>query len=150
MDLRFPKPEKRVKARKAIKRGKRPRRRRAGTPAAISRECDRLWSKIVRSRYTCEAAKGSFLDCAGQLQAAHGFSRRYRNTRWLPINGFALCAGHHVWFTYDPLGWDDWLRAAWGQKVYDELRRLAQRTTKPDAEDALRKLAAEAQQRGIS
>jgi hypothetical protein len=101
----------------------RPRKQRKATRAALAREADRLWSLAVRKKGRCELE-----GCAGRgvLQAAHGFSRRYRGTRWLLINGFALCAGCHVSMTHDPLRWDDHLRVAWGPLVYEELKRLAQ------------------------
>lgn len=141
MSLALPKPVRREKAPKPIARRSRPRAKRRGGKAAKAREADALWSAIVRSRGECEAGP---LDHAGPLQGAHGFSRRYRNTRWLPINGFCLCAGHHVEFTFDPLAWDDFLRRAWGERVYQELKRLAQRTTPPDLDAALAKLREEA------
>lgn len=130
---------------------KRPRRQRKGTPAAMAREADRLWSKIVRASGHCAFPGLGIVDPphGGSLQAAHGFSRRYRNTRWLPINGFCLCAAHHVYFTYRPLEWDDWIRWQWGGLAYNELRLLALRTTKPDVAAALDKLRAEAAARGI-
>jgi len=77
------------------------------------------------------------------LQAAHGFSRRYQGTRYLPINGFCLCSGHHVFYTHDPIGWDNWLREQWGELVYDDLRHMAQKVTRPDIEAAIGKLGAE-------
>lgn len=132
------------------------RRKRKGTPAALAREADRLWSLIVRysASHGCEAGCGSSEGTiigphVGALQAAHGFSRRYRNTRWLPVNGFALCAAHHVYWTHRPIEWDEWLRVAWGQETYYELRLLALRTTPPDVSAALEKLRAEAKERGI-
>lgn len=113
---------------KPIARRTRPRKQRKSTRAALGRIADRLWSQIVRGRGECE--------CCGQrppavgLQGAHGFSRRYRGTRWALINGFCLCSGCHVRFTHDPIGWDDYLREAWGGGVYEELRFVAQRPAK--------------------
>lgn len=125
-----------------IARRKRPRRRRRTAQAALGRQADWLWSRIVRSRGRCEIGAG----CNGSLQAAHGFSRRYRGTRWNLLNGFCLCAGHHMAFTHDPLLWDDHLVSAWGLPVYEELRRLARRTTKDlDLEEIVAKLKQEAE-----
>ena len=145
MSLRFPKPTKRVKPAPKVRKRSRPRRRRKGALAAKRAEADALWSRIVRSRGACEA-EGPH---AGVLQGAHGFSRRYRNTRYLLINGFCLCAKHHVSATYDPLGWNDYLRHAWGPEVYEELKRLAQKTTPADVAAALQALRDEALARGI-
>jgi len=77
------------------------------------------------------------------LQGGHGLSRRYRGTRWLPINGVALCAKHHVVMTHDPLAWTAWLKAAWGLPVYEELERLARATAKPDHAAIVAKLREE-------
>lgn len=78
------------------------------------------------------------------MQGAHGFSRRYRGTRWLPINGFCLCSGCHVTYTHNPLDWDDWLREVWGEPVYLELRRKAQAVCKPDFSQIIPDLESEA------
>ena len=121
-----------------MKRKVRPRRQRKTTRAQLARKADKLWGMVVRARGACE-------DCGGTnvLQAAHGFSRRYRGTRWSPINGFCLCRGCHLKYTMRPLEWDDYLRNAWGGWVYDELRRLAQTTAKPDLERIIASLEAE-------
>jgi hypothetical protein len=103
-------------------------KKRKGKKANLGREADRLWSLVVRKKGRCEVE-----GCPGRgvLQAAHGFSRRYRNTRWMQINGFALCQGCHVRFTYDPLAWDDYLRIAWGPLIYDEMKALARQKFDP-------------------
>ena len=142
---------------KPAKRPRKPRtrlwKRRRGSKAALAREADKLWSSIVRTRGECEKpmtyrCPGPW--CSGVIQAAHGLSRRYRNTRWLLINGFALCQAHHVYYTHRPIEWDEWLRWAWGQATYDELRKLALSPTPPNVEMALERLKAEAKSRGIA
>ena len=117
---------------------KRPARLRKTRPAARKRLADRLWSALVKRAGACVLC-GS----RSRLQAAHGFSRRYYGTRWLPINGFCLCSGCHVRYTYDPLGWDAILREQWGEPVYEELRGRAQAVTRPDVEAAIAALEAE-------
>lgn len=148
MDLRFPKPEKRLKTPKRIERTCRPRRKRKGPLAAMRHEADRLWSLIVRAGQACESPRPHV--CRGVYQGCHGFKRDYWNTRWLLINGFKMCQGEHKYFTHHTIEWDEHLRAAWGQPVYDELRALALRAQKPDVVEALAKLRAEAEQRGIA
>lgn len=117
----FEKPTKPVRPRKPICRGKGPRKKRKSPTAVLGREADRLWSLVVRKRGFCEI-------CAKteRLQGAHGFSRRYRGTRWLPINGFCLDAGCHVRMTHDPLLWDQFLLEQWGFDTYWNLRAMAQ------------------------
>jgi hypothetical protein len=95
------------------------------------RELDSLWARLVRARGVCEAEGCGKID---GLQAAHGFSRRYVGTRWVLLNGFCLCNGCHVYYTHEPLGWDDFLRIRWGELVYEELRRLALLGGRPDYE----------------
>jgi hypothetical protein len=106
---------------KPAKRGPKPRRRarraRKGSRAALGREADRLWSLIVRGVGRCEACGSK-----ERLQAAHGFSRRYRATRWDLRNGVCLCAGCHVRYTHDPLGWEDWLKFWLSRDVYTHNR----------------------------
>jgi len=99
----------------------------------LGRVADKLWSEIVRSRGECEVC--SKRPPGVVLQGAHGFSRRYRGTRWLPINGFCLCSGCHVRYTHDPLAWDDFLRENWGALVREELRGLALLVTKRTLEE---------------
>jgi hypothetical protein len=112
--------------RTAAGKGKRtPKRRKKRL--SLSKRADALWSQIVKLPGRCEMTGATT-----GLQAAHGFSRKYRGTRWLPINGFCLSAAAHLTMTYDPIRWDDWIRERWGQPVYDELRALALKTAKPD------------------
>lgn len=125
-----PKPAPRQKAAKAPLKRSRPRKRRRGRPAILAREADRLWGLVVRARGECEAGCGR----RESLQAAHGWSRRYRATRWLTINGFCLCRNCHVFFTHRPLEWDDYLRIAWGSGMYESLRAMAVAGKKPDLE----------------
>lgn len=114
--------------RSSPKRGTRTSLRRKARKAT-AKACDLLWSKLIRARGRCE-------NCGQQppsvvLQAAHGFSRRYRGTRWDLVNGFCLCAGCHVRYTYDPLAWDDWLYNRLGEK-YQLLRKQALAVCKQD------------------
>jgi hypothetical protein len=129
----IPKPAKRPsEPRKPLSRQKRPRRARKGNLAALKRTADRLWSQLVRSRPGgCECCGRT----DGVFQGAHGFSRRYLGTRWNPLNGFKLSQGCHVRWTFDPIRWTDFLRAAWGSPVYEEMERLARLTYQPTIEE---------------
>lgn len=129
--------------RSPVARRSRPRKQRKGSRAALGRLADKLWGQLVRSKGHCEmCGKSSGRGSGVVLQAAHGFSRRYRNTRWLPVNGFCLCSGCHVNMTYDPIRWTLWLLDRWGSAVYDELQRTALSSSKPDLEAALARLRA--------
>jgi hypothetical protein len=127
-------------------RTKRPRKQRKGKRASIARQCDELCGKLVRARGVCE---GDVHGKGGALQWAHGFSRRYRATRWLPINGFCLCAGCHFYYSLRPLEWGEFMGRMLGEQVYENLRRLALKNEKQDMPAVLAKLKAEAALRGI-
>ena len=90
---------------------------------------DGIFGKIMRSRGVCEYC-GNTRDNS-VLQCAHGFSRRYRGTRWTEEANFCLCSGCHVKFTYDPIRWDDWMRMKLGDR-YEPLRLQALAITKAD------------------
>lgn len=99
------------------------------------RQADALFSKIVRSRGSCERCGKT----AG-LQCAHGFSRRYRAIRWDERNAFAQCGGCHFLLTHRPIEQDDWNRSQWGDALYDELRSLALTAPNPDISEVLERL----------
>jgi hypothetical protein len=121
-------------------RSKRPRRQRKSGRAALGRLADKLCGQIVRARGACE---GDIHGKGGALQWAHGFSRRYHAVRWLPINGFCLCQGCHLYYSLRPLEWDGFIRYAWGTPTYEELRIMALRNDRVDLEATVSKLRAE-------
>jgi hypothetical protein len=155
MRLRFPKPKREAKAKSPVKRTSRPRKQRKGKKAATARKCDLLWSQVVRAQGPCRISAdpkyGLLHECNGPLQAAHGFSRRYRNTRWDVTNGFPLCSRAHLALTYDPLRWDDYLRDWWGAEKYQEMKRLARMWVgKPDYPSILVQLTERAKELGVA
>ncbi len=90
---------------------------------------DALFSLIIRAPGRC------VIDGCSKttgLQAAHGFSRRYRSVRYDERNCFCMCQGHHVYYTHRPLEWDEWLRARLGPDLYEELRETALRGGRTD------------------
>ena len=105
---------------------------------SLSKQADALWAQVVKVSGQCYSCGKT-----ERLQAAHGFSRRYRGTRWLPINGFPLCSFEHMYWTHRPLEWDEWLRKVWGEPVYENLRALALKTAKPDFPGIIASLKAE-------
>lgn len=102
---------------------------------ALVAKADALFSVIVR-------APGFCMNCGAtqNLQCAHGFSRRYRNTRWDERNGFALDRACHVYFTHRPIEWDDWMLKRMGLTMYEEVRALALSTQKVDVSAVLARL----------
>lgn len=99
---------------------------------------DRMFSLYIRAR------DGMCVECGTTegLQCAHGFSRGYLATRWDERNAWALCAGHHVFYTHRPLEWDEWMRKRMGERLYVEVRMLALSTATgqknhPDYDDII-------------
>lgn len=91
------------------------------------RKADALWSAKVRKDH-CELAewhRSLGVQCGGPIVACHGFGRSYGATRWLLINGFSGCSGINNWTESHPLEWTDYLKEAWGETVYEELRQKA-------------------------
>jgi hypothetical protein len=129
------------------KRTIRPAKKRKTNRAALQRLADKLCGQIVRARGACE---GDIHGKGGPLQWAHGFSRRYHATRWLPINGFCLCAGCHFYYGLRPLEWGEFMVKALGLPAYDELRRLALKNEKQDMASVVASLRAECETRGIA
>ena len=124
-DLSKPKP-------KAKKTKKRPKQN-------WSAQADKRFGEIVRSIGMCESGR---LEHKGNLQCAHGFSRRYRTTRWDLKNAWCLCAGCHKYYTERPLEWDDWLIARWGRPTYEAMRFKALAGYKIDTKAVLAELKA--------
>lgn len=102
----------------------------ASQPSGLCRkhlkaECDRLFSLHIRNRGTCESGRPNH---NGNLQCAHGFSRRYLTVRWNPNNAWAFCGGCHVFYTHHPIEWDDWLCDRWGLAMYGAMKGMALQT----------------------
>lgn len=69
-----------------------------------TKKLDTLFSKIIRSAGRCKRCGSTF-----NLQCAHIISRRYHQVRWNLDNALCLCAGCHMYFTYHPLEWEDYI-----------------------------------------
>ena len=117
------------------KSGKKPK---TSTKTQLLKKCDQTFSQIIRSRGCCENC-----GAPANLQCAHGFSRRYRATRWDARQCWALCRGCHYLFTVRPLHWDEWMRDVMGSDLYAEIRHLALTGPNPDLAETLARLRAE-------
>lgn len=110
-------------------------------------EADRLFSLLVRKRGYCEAharETGKY-ECRADLQCAHIISRRYLNVRWDTENALCLCAGHHAYFTHNPLEWEVWLAAKLLPRRLKLLREKAldRSLAKPDYASLIPRLRAQ-------
>ena len=95
------------------------RRLKGGRP--IGKDCDRLFSLVIRARdkrcRRCGTDQG--------LQCAHIMSRRYKATRFAEDNAIALCLRCHAWQTHHPLEGDAFFVELIGQEAFDALRARA-------------------------
>ena len=104
-----------------------------------TKKLDDVFRDIMRSRGKCHRC-GRGREHGVILQCAHGFSRRYRGTRWTEEDNFCLCSNCHVFFTWRPIEWDNYMRNAWGEEKYDRIK--AQAITKPDKKEIYERLLA--------
>ena len=142
----LPKPTKREKISKPIRRGKRPSRVRKTPLGKMRNAADKLIGDIVRARGRCEAADVPLKreqGCTAVLQWCHGFSRRYMATRWDLRNGFCMCSGHHSYFTPRPSEWEQWMQGKLGMTVYLELQAKRGKITPIRAEELRALITAE-------
>lgn len=113
---------------------KRKVKRKGPTPMVA---CDILFGQIIRSRGACESGRDNH---KGVLQCAHGFSRRYRATRWMEEQCWCLCAGCHMFFTQRPLEWDQWMRERLGGPFYESIRHEALFGPNPNLKETAERL----------
>jgi hypothetical protein len=133
--VKFPKPERREKVRRRVRRV---RRTRPGVPT--EKELDDLARALCRGIGKCEAAGWALTPCNGGLQWAHIVSRQYRrnNLRWRMDNCLCLCAGHHFrWTRKNEAEWRMFLRSKIGAEKMESLDREAVHGDKPDRHAAL-------------
>lgn len=85
------------------------RERKKLSPAKLKKECDALWSKIIRKKGTCEVC-GKKLN----LNAHHIIGRKNLTLRFDLKNGCCLCSGCHKFYQQsaheDPLWFTEWLK----------------------------------------
>lgn len=146
-ELRFPKPKREATKPARIKRGKRPPKVRKTTPGKMARECDRLFSLIIRHAGVCRYHINT--PCKGPLQCAHIVSRRYRTVRWHEGNAMPLCAGAHRYFTDRPLEWERFVRDYLPGDTFSALKEQALQVWDKDIAFVLARLKARAAELGI-
>jgi hypothetical protein len=139
--MRFPKPAKRSpKPRKRVKRSVRPHAVRQTKRAAQERHLDRLWRVWIlrggQGPIPCWR-KGCWEQAT---DAAHIVSRRYKRTRWHPLNGLPLCRDCHARYTRLPRKWDIAVSRQHPER-FALLWHLARNGPMPDLDKAARELA---------
>jgi hypothetical protein len=105
-----------------------------------TKKLDDLFRDIMRAQGRCHRCGRGWPQVV--LQCAHGFSRRYRGTRWDEDANFCLCSGCHFYFTHRPIEWDDYMENVWGEEKYWRFRLQAQKITKIDKQELYSRLKA--------
>lgn len=98
-------------------------------PKHRDKHLDALWGAKVRNG-RCDALHP--FPCSGHIEANHGFDRIDKGTRWDVRNGISGCHGLNTWAHYHRRQWYDQFRAIVGEKVYAELKALADANADPD------------------
>ena len=110
----IPKPEKRKKTRKPLrKRGKSQRKK-------LVAELDRVFSLYIRKRDKCCVLCGT----TERLQCGHLFSRTAYSTRWHAANAHGQCAKHNLMHEHDAYPYHTWYINAFGREAFDELHEI--------------------------
>ena len=76
----------------------------------LRNKADRIAGAKVRARGYCQGAWYERVQCGGPLEWCHIVSRSNYRLRWEPLNALCMCAGHHRWFTTNPLAWAEYVR----------------------------------------
>lgn len=72
----------------------------------LKKRADTLASLYYRSVTPyCELKGLDAIHCGGPLQWAHIYSRSVLHMRYEPYNNLVLCAGHHSYYTHQPIEW---------------------------------------------
>ena len=84
--------------------------------SSLTRKLDKLISQIVHQRGKCQRCGST-----ETLQAAHIFSRQFRNTRWDEKNILLLCAKCHFWSHHEPTEFAEFVKKMLIPKEYAQL-----------------------------
>ena len=97
-----------------------PKKPKVKKPKYNKKIADTLFSVIIRSAGKCFRCGNTY-----NLQCAHIFSRGYYTIRWSFDNAVCLCSGCHIYFTYKPLEWEDFIKSKFGEAKWMDLRKRA-------------------------
>ena len=109
--------------------------KRRGSRQALRNRADKLFSEKIRRDACCRNCGASW-----RLQCAHIVSRRYNATRWSTDNAVCLCQKCHMKFTYDPLGWEEWVEERFPGRLAELKVRARQGVAKVDLEAVVESL----------
>lgn len=92
----------------------------------VKKECDLLFSKIVRNRGVCDKCGNTT-----GLQCAHIISRNFSATRHDLDNALCLCSGCHMFWHHEPIEATRWFENKYPGR-YDKLNFKRHAVTKMD------------------
>lgn len=101
---------------------------------ALIKECDRVFSLIVRLRAnnTCERCGRK----DGVMQCSHVYSRKILGMRWDLQNAFCSCGGCHIFFWHSsPIEAFIWFENRYGKERLDYLHKQRQVIKKYSLQD---------------
>jgi|SRR3990167_1318215 len=100
---------------------------------------DKLFRELIRTKYKslCVICHSTY-----SPQTAHLISRRYYNTRWDLTNAVILCSKHHMKYTHDPLGWEEWCETWLGKDEWQALKAKARQYGKTNYKELIIRLEA--------
>lgn len=89
------------------------------TKTSLTRNLDKLCSKIVRSVGECQ-----YCGCPeySKLHCAHIYTRKWRSVRWDLLNMICLCASCHLSFHDKPVEFQEFVVQYLGEVKYQELK----------------------------
>ena len=96
---------------------------------------DQLFSLIIRKAGKCFRCRSIF-----HLQTAHIVTRWYLPTRWSLDIALCLCAKCHLFFTYRPLEWEEYIVGQFGREHWDDLKLRARTYVKIDYQEVIEHL----------
>lgn len=102
------------------------------TKTYLKKKLDTIFSKKIREVGFCHRCGAT-----SQLQCAHIVSRSYLATRWNFDNAICLDAACHLFFTYHPLEFYDWIGVQFGEGYYEKLKQIALTHAKPNYDQIL-------------
>ncbi len=134
MDLKLSKLKARQKAKleklKLKVRKQKARAKKAKSPSVLKKQCDVLFSKVIRLR------DGKCLKCGTteNLQCAHIASRKHLAGRWESDNALTLCYRCHIhWAHKEPIEFSEWVKENY-YEMWTEAGSVTARLFKPNYE----------------
>ena len=84
----------------------------------LRNKADMLASRYYRAETPyCELSGKDTVRCGGVLQWMHIISRSNLRLRYEPFNKLIGCAGHHIYYTHNPLDWVRFLEQHYPERL---------------------------------